>query len=90
MLGREVTGVFIHGTVQIQAPSLWMINSKEALFLAPHVLVITTLRLVIAFKTTVINQVKSSESSWHKTQYNSHFPIHSPAIFTLHTYRRAP
>jgi hypothetical protein len=40
-----------------------MINNKEAIFFAPHVVVITTLILVIAFKTMVINQVKSPEIS---------------------------
>jgi hypothetical protein len=53
MLGREATGVFIHGTLLIWALSLWMITSKEALFLAPYVVVITTLRLLIAFKIMV-------------------------------------
>jgi hypothetical protein len=88
VLGREATVVSIHGTLLIWARSLWMIKSAEALCTSfgGH----DNSKIVDCIQDHGINLVRSSASSWHKTQYNSHFPIWNPVIFTLHTYRPAP
>lgn len=88
MLGREATVVSIRGTLLIWARSLWMIKSAEALCTSfgGH----DNSKIADCIQDHGINLVRSSASSGHKTQYDSHFPIWNPVIFTLHPYRSAP